>query len=314
MTGPLFHVKICGVTTPQAARLVAAAGADAVGLNFVAGSPRRLEVAAARGVAAAVPPGILKVGVFAGSSPAEIRSVVSAVGHDAVQLHGHLFAAGVHAVVVSAGQTNAGKTHSLFGPDLNGVRLTATDAAGNAATCSFSVTVADNEVPTVVCPANISATAAPGLCSANVTFIATATDNCTANPSIVYSIPSGSAFNVGTTAVTATATDLAGNVATCSFSVTVADNEVPTVVCPANISVTAAPGLCTALPNLWYRRATRICPPTHPFWQPCQALANTPAMPCSHRPMPCPCPLLRQTASGCWHASWGSKMTHPAVR
>jgi phosphoribosylanthranilate isomerase len=99
MTGPLFHVKICGVTTPQAARLVAAAGADAVGLNFVAGSPRRLEVAAARGVAAAVPPGILKVGVFAGSSPAEIRSVVSAVGLDAVQLHGHLFAAGEHEVV-----------------------------------------------------------------------------------------------------------------------------------------------------------------------------------------------------------------------
>lgn len=99
MAGPLFHVKICGVTTPQAARLVAAAGADAVGLNFVAGSPRRLEVAAARDVAAAVPPGILKVGVFAGSSPAEIRSVVSAVGLDAVQLHGHLFAAGEHDVV-----------------------------------------------------------------------------------------------------------------------------------------------------------------------------------------------------------------------
>jgi hypothetical protein len=37
--------------------------------------------------------------------------------------------AGVHAVVLSAGQTNAGKTHSLFGPDVDGVRLSATDAA-----------------------------------------------------------------------------------------------------------------------------------------------------------------------------------------
>ena len=86
----MFHVKICGVTSPADARLAAEAGADAVGLNFVAGSPRLLDLEAARAVAAAVPAGVLKVGVFAGANAAEIRHVAEAVGLDAVQLHGHL--------------------------------------------------------------------------------------------------------------------------------------------------------------------------------------------------------------------------------
>jgi phosphoribosylanthranilate isomerase len=90
----LFRVKICGVTNPDDARLVAAAGADAIGLNFVAGSPRALDGAQARAVAAAVPAGVLKVGVFAGTDAAEIRRIVTAVGLDAVQLHGHLEGAG----------------------------------------------------------------------------------------------------------------------------------------------------------------------------------------------------------------------------
>ncbi|RLS81172.1 MAG: phosphoribosylanthranilate isomerase [Planctomycetota bacterium] len=86
----MFHVKICGVTTPEDARLVAAAGADAIGFNFVAGSPRRLDPQAARAVVAAVPMGVLRVGVFAGMSADEIRRVVELTGLDAVQLHGHL--------------------------------------------------------------------------------------------------------------------------------------------------------------------------------------------------------------------------------
>lgn len=87
----MFHVKICGVTTPDDARLVAAAGADAVGLNFVMGSPRQLDRERAASVAAALPAGVLRVGVFAGAQPDEIAQVVEEVGLDAVQLHGHLF-------------------------------------------------------------------------------------------------------------------------------------------------------------------------------------------------------------------------------
>ncbi|MGB8853861.1 MAG: phosphoribosylanthranilate isomerase [Pirellulales bacterium] len=86
----LFRVKICGVTTPDDARLVAEAGADAIGFNFVPGSVRCLDLAAARGIASIVPPGVLRVGVFAGADPAEIRRIATEVGLDTIQLHGHL--------------------------------------------------------------------------------------------------------------------------------------------------------------------------------------------------------------------------------
>jgi phosphoribosylanthranilate isomerase len=92
MPDGLFHVKICGVTSAADARLVAESGADAIGLNFVAGSPRCLTVARGHEVAGAVPRGVLRVGVFAGGAADEILRIARAVGLDAIQLHGHLFA------------------------------------------------------------------------------------------------------------------------------------------------------------------------------------------------------------------------------
>jgi phosphoribosylanthranilate isomerase len=86
----MFHVKICGVTTAADARMAAAAGADAIGLNFVPGSPRCLAADVAREIVAALPDDMLVVGVFAGADPSDIRRIVEQVGLDAVQLHGHL--------------------------------------------------------------------------------------------------------------------------------------------------------------------------------------------------------------------------------
>jgi phosphoribosylanthranilate isomerase len=112
----VFHVKVCGVTAPDDARLVAAAGADAVGINFVTGSPRQVDVALARAVAAVLPRGVLRVGVFAGTAADEIRCVVEAVSLDAVQLHGQLFTG----AVVDAPETCA----ALHGvPVIRAVRL-----------------------------------------------------------------------------------------------------------------------------------------------------------------------------------------------
>ena len=91
---PMFHVKICGVTTAADARMAAAAGADAIGLNFVPGSPRCLAADVAREIVAAIPEDVLVVGVFAGADPGDIRRIVEQVGLDAVQLHGHLAGAG----------------------------------------------------------------------------------------------------------------------------------------------------------------------------------------------------------------------------
>ncbi|MBI3447894.1 MAG: HYR domain-containing protein [Acidobacteria bacterium] len=109
------------------------------------------------------------------------------------------------------------------------VHATATDAAGATATCSFKVTVVDTTPPSITCPADISAVNDPGLCSAVVTYPApTATDNCGA-VTVATDVASGSVFPVGGTTVHATATDAAGRTSSCSFNVTVADNEPPAV-------------------------------------------------------------------------------------
>ena len=126
------------------------------------------------------------------------------------------------------------------------VTATATDAAGNMASCTFNVTVNDTEVPVVTCPTDITQANDPGMCGAVVTFMASATDNC---PGVTTSsVPaSGSFFPVGTTTVTVTATDAAGNTDTCMFDVTVNDTENPTISCPADIVVSNDPGVCGAV-------------------------------------------------------------------
>jgi phosphoribosylanthranilate isomerase len=86
----LFHVKVCGVTSAADARLAAEAGADAVGFNFVPGSPRAVSPEKAREAAAALPAGVLAVGVFAGMPADEMLAVARAAGLNAIQLHGHL--------------------------------------------------------------------------------------------------------------------------------------------------------------------------------------------------------------------------------
>jgi phosphoribosylanthranilate isomerase len=84
-----FLIKICGVTTPADAALVAQAGAGAIGVNFWAGSKRFVgDDAAAARVLAAIPPGVLKVGVFVNASASEVTQKVERLGLDRVQLHG----------------------------------------------------------------------------------------------------------------------------------------------------------------------------------------------------------------------------------
>jgi phosphoribosylanthranilate isomerase len=94
-------VKICGVTEPAGAALAAALGADFLGLNFWPGSPRHLDLARARDVAAAAraaAPGVLLVGVFVNPSAAEIEAAAVAAGLDLVQLSGDETPAAVRAL------------------------------------------------------------------------------------------------------------------------------------------------------------------------------------------------------------------------
>src|SRR5262249_31758887 len=104
------------------------------------------------------------------------------------------------------------------------VTSTARDSSGNASTCAFTVTVLDNQAPQISCPANLTVNAAPGVCVSNVTFTVSASDNC-AVTNITSAPASGFAFPVGMTTVTSTAKDSSGNASTCSFTVTVLDNQ-----------------------------------------------------------------------------------------
>ena len=83
-------VKICGVRTPEAARVIAAAGADLMGLIF-APARRQVTVEAAREIVAAARESErapLVVGVFVNESPERMAEVAEAVGLDLVQLSG----------------------------------------------------------------------------------------------------------------------------------------------------------------------------------------------------------------------------------
>lgn len=117
----------------------------------------------------------------------------------------------------------------------------ATDAAGNTASCTFTYNVVDSEDPVINgCPGNITQNNDPGLCGATVSWTVgniVTSDNCPGERLLASHQP-GSFFPVGTTTVTYTAIDAAGNTASCSFDVTVLDVEAPTITCPANASVT----------------------------------------------------------------------------
>ena len=82
-------VKVCGITSVEDARLAAECGADAVGLVLWPGSRRAVSRDQARAIAAAVPPGVDRVGVFVDAGREEIRRAVGEIGLDVVQLHGH---------------------------------------------------------------------------------------------------------------------------------------------------------------------------------------------------------------------------------
>lgn len=84
----MFQVKICGITNQADAQAAAEAGADAVGLNFYAASPRCCPLERAREIASSLPPHVCKVGVFVNATADEIRHTAWTVPLDLIQLHG----------------------------------------------------------------------------------------------------------------------------------------------------------------------------------------------------------------------------------
>jgi len=141
---------------------------------------------------------------------------------------------------VNGTATLDGETFSLGSTT---VTWTVTDAAMNTATCSMTVIVSDDDAPTSAsCPADDAVSVDAGTCGAAYTYAApTFDDNCDGAGlagTLTAGLASGSTFPVGTTTVTYEYTDAAGNgPASCSFTVTVTDDELPTLNCPADLTV-----------------------------------------------------------------------------
>ncbi len=143
-------------------------------------------------------------------------------------------------VTVAVSESNNGGAGSPASPLVITRVFTATDGGGNQTSDTQTITVIDTTAPTISAPLAVTVNTGPGAVScdafvSNATLgTATASDNCGGTVTVARS-PAGNTFPVGTTTVTWTATDAAGNTATATQDVTVVDDTPPVITPPANV-------------------------------------------------------------------------------
>ncbi|MES2538404.1 MAG: phosphoribosylanthranilate isomerase [Pseudomonadota bacterium] len=82
------RIKLCGLTRAEDVQIAVAAGADAIGFVFYAGSPRYVAPQAAAGLLRLVPPFVTTVGLFVNATPAQVAEVVAQAPISLLQFHG----------------------------------------------------------------------------------------------------------------------------------------------------------------------------------------------------------------------------------
>ncbi|AJR04723.1 hypothetical protein AW14_02050 [Siansivirga zeaxanthinifaciens CC-SAMT-1] len=129
----------------------------------------------------------------------------------------------------------------VLGP--NTVTWTVTDNAGNIANSIQTVTVEDNQAPTIATVSAVTVSADAGVCTYNTSQLPppATSDNC----GVASVVASPSTLVLGSNTVTWTVTDNAGNIKTTIQGVTVQDNEAPTFTSVSAITVSADAGVCT---------------------------------------------------------------------
>lgn len=144
------------------------------------------------------------------------------------------------------------------------VTWTATDAQGNTGQNSFTVTVSDNEAPVfTACSPNVLVNIPAGQCTTNVNLVTPTVTDC--SPVTITSDHPSTSFNEGVTVITWSATDTAGNVSTCTSTVTVHEPGVPVITsCPLPVTVNNDPGTCGAIVNYAMPTVTDDCSNTVP--------------------------------------------------
>ena len=171
----------------------------------------------------------------------------------------------------TTGSGNGTGSGSAFKVGVTTVTLTASnDCSTGAATCQFTVTVTDNQVPTITCPANIIRANDLNQCTASVAYSTpTASDNCAVAVASHFSGGvSGTVFQKGTTIIVWRVTDGAGLTSSCSFTITVNDTQKPNITCPANQTRNTSLGLCSAVVTYPTPTGTDNCglPAGQPIW------------------------------------------------
>jgi phosphoribosylanthranilate isomerase len=82
----MTRIKICGITNVEDALAAVEFGADAIGMIFAL-SPRQVDIETAMRICGALPPFVLRVGVFVQEAATVLQTAVLC-GLDAIQLHG----------------------------------------------------------------------------------------------------------------------------------------------------------------------------------------------------------------------------------
>ncbi|MDD7914473.1 HYR domain-containing protein [Polaribacter ponticola] len=189
--------------------------------------------------------------IIVSSTPGEAGSIVTFLATETI---------GVPESTISYSQ-NSGTFFPIGETEITVTALNSVDTSN----CTFTITVLDNETPTINYPTNIVVDSDYGICGAIVNFEAIATDN-SGNATISYNLQPGSTFGFGETIVTATATDSAGNSTDCSFSITVTDTQEPSITSPFDITTNVDSNICGAIVNYNTPTANDNCgtgsPPT----------------------------------------------------
>ncbi len=122
------------------------------------------------------------------------------------------------------------------------VTFTATDEAGNTATCKTSVEVVDTRPPVLECPI-VTTAQSDGTCGAQVKIPVVANDGCDGGHVAIIG-PVDATWPLGSTEVAIVAVDDAGNQASCRTRVEVLSANGFTVACDPEMSFVAPPDAC----------------------------------------------------------------------
>ncbi|MCK0115368.1 HYR domain-containing protein [Gelidibacter sp. F63206] len=138
--------------------------------------------------------------------------------------------------VVTQTDTSGLTSGSVFPIGTTIIEYTATDANGLTSVCTFTVTVSDDELPTIVCPVDITVSADANCQVATLVLDAPTTDDNCAVASVSNNLAGMLPLPVGQHTVIWTVTDTAGLTATCDQLITVVDDTPPVITCPTPLA------------------------------------------------------------------------------